>query len=233
MTNQDAAQGPSQTADILLSTQDCKEAASDPVAPSGGPAGVCLPAKLEWSDVGCTISLGGETKTVRARDGPCLQKLIMLVLLSSQMLQVLSKAYGAALPGEMVGLLGPSGAGKSTLLDILAGRKSVGKQTGTVSCNGRPLGAASRQLSAYVPQENHFVPTLTTAETLGFAAKLSMPQRISRSERRLRCHDILDSMGLLGSQHTQVRDCTWLESVLGAAATFTDISMSCWLAGYG
>ena len=119
------------------------------------------------------------------------------------------KAYGSALPGELVGLLGPSGAGKSSLLDILAGRKSVGKQTGCVTCNEAPLGLASKQLSAYIPQESVFLPTLTAAETVAFAATLSLPQRISKAERTLRCHHILTSMGLQGSQHTQVsRPCT-------------------------
>ena len=119
-------------------------------------------------------------------------------------MQVLSKAYGSALPGELVGLLGPSGAGKSTLLDILAGRKSVGKQAGCVTCNEVPLGSASKQMGAYVPQESVFLPTLTAAETVAFAAQLSLPQRVSKAERTLQCHRILTSMGLQGSQHTQV-----------------------------
>ena len=67
-------------------------------------------------------------------------------------------ASGEALPGELVGLLGPSGAGKSTLLDILAGRKSTGAMTGTVLCNGLPLGPKFKRLSCYVPQEDVFVP---------------------------------------------------------------------------
>ena len=73
-------------------------------------------------------------------------------------LQVLWGASGEALPGELVGLLGPSGAGKSTLLDILAGRKRTGAVTGTVLCNGLPLGPKFKRLSCYVPQEDVFVP---------------------------------------------------------------------------
>ena len=73
-------------------------------------------------------------------------------------LQVLWGASGEALPGELVGLLGPSGAGKSSMLEILAGRKSTGAVTGTVLCNGLPLGPSFKRLSCYVPQEDVFVP---------------------------------------------------------------------------
>ena len=74
------------------------------------------------------------------------------------MLQVLSHTSGEALPGELVGLLGPSGAGKSTLLDLISGRKTTGHVTGSVTCNGLAIGPSLKRLSAYIPQEDVFVP---------------------------------------------------------------------------
>ena len=54
--------------------------------------------------------------------------------------------------------MGPSGAGKSTLLDIISGRKTTGHLTGHVTCNGHRLDHRFNRLSAYVPQEDVFVP---------------------------------------------------------------------------
>ena len=72
--------------------------------------------------------------------------------------QVLFGATGQASPGELVGLMGPSGAGKSTLLDIISGRKSTGHLSGHITCNGHRLDHRFKRLSAYVPQEDVFVP---------------------------------------------------------------------------
>ena len=54
--------------------------------------------------------------------------------------------------------MGPSGAGKSTLLDIISGRKSTGHLSGHITCNGHRLDHRFKRLSAYVPQEDMFVP---------------------------------------------------------------------------
>jgi len=59
---------------------------------------------------------------------------------------------GAAFPGGMLALLGPSGSGKSTLMDILAGRKSAGLLTGSVTVDGAPRGKDFAHRMAYVPQ---------------------------------------------------------------------------------
>ena len=91
-------------------------------------------------------------------------------------LQVLHPCSGIAIPGETVALLGPSGAGKSTLLDVLAGRKSTGRLGGGVRMNGRPCGTLFKRISAYVAQEDVFVPTMTSWETLVFHATLTLPK---------------------------------------------------------
>eukprot|EP00884_Botryococcus_braunii_P007539 jgi/Botrbrau1/16787/Bobra.150_2s0017.1 len=101
----------------------------------------------------------------------------------------------------MTALMGPSGAGKSTLLDILAMR--LQPTSGTVLANGRRRTAGFRSISAYVPQEAHFVPTLTVGETLMLHARLRLPRSLGRQYKEV-IEDTLTCMGLLKSERTQV-----------------------------
>lgn len=95
--------------------------------------------------------------------------------------------------------------GKSTLLDILAARKSCGRVTGQVLMNGWPCGLLFRRISAYVAQEDVFVPTMTAWETLVFYATLTLPKAINQEDRTQRMLDVLQIMGLSRCRHTQVR----------------------------
>ncbi|EIE27766.1 hypothetical protein COCSUDRAFT_45983 [Coccomyxa subellipsoidea C-169] len=124
---------------------------------------VQYPADLAWFDVTCHVL---DQKTLKQK-------------------QVLHPSSGNAYPGECVALLGPSGAGKSTLLDILSLRKSSGKLKGQVMMNGRPLGVQFKRNSAYVAQEDCFVPTMSAWETLKFTATLTLPKAISPEDRRV------------------------------------------------
>jgi hypothetical protein len=63
-------------------------------------------------------------------------------------------------------------AGKSTLLDILAGCRGPGSVRGVLRMNGKRLGNRFKRVSAYVEQEDAFVPTMTCWETLVFHARL-------------------------------------------------------------
>jgi ATP-binding cassette subfamily G (WHITE) protein 2 len=118
--------------------------------------------------------------------------------------QVLHPCSGIAVPGETMALMGPSGAGKSTLLDLLAGRKAVGRLGGGVLMNGRPCGTLFKRISAYVAQEDVFVPTMTATETLVFHATLTLPSAVDSTEREARIADVLRLMGLWRARHTQV-----------------------------
>ena len=62
------------------------------------------------------------------------------------------------------------------LIDVLAGRKTAGKLGGGVKMNGRPCGTLFKRISAYVAQEDVFVPTMTAWETLVFHATLTLPK---------------------------------------------------------
>ncbi|KIY92351.1 hypothetical protein MNEG_15612 [Monoraphidium neglectum] len=102
---------------------------------------------LEWRGLGCSYSTAAGPKVV------------------------LDDVWGVARPGEMQALLGPSGAGKSTLMDILAMRKSLGALSGRLLVGGAPATKGFVRRTAYVPQEDNFVPTMTAWETLTFYAE--------------------------------------------------------------
>ncbi|KAI8474989.1 MAG: hypothetical protein J3K34DRAFT_489493 [Monoraphidium minutum] len=122
--------------------------------------------------------------------------------------KILQGIYGAAAPGELQALMGPSGAGKSTLLDILAMRLRSGQSAavgGAVLANGRPRCAKQfLAASAYVPQHDNFVPTMTAEETVGFHAAVVLAPGTPRAERAARAGVVLRLMGLTAQRHTLV-----------------------------
>ena len=70
--------------------------------------------------------------------------------------------------------------------------------------NGRPLGVQFKRNSAYVAQEDCFVPTMSAMETLNFTATLTLPKSVSVQERTDRIEEVLRIMGLYRSRDTQV-----------------------------
>jgi ABC-type uncharacterized transport system YnjBCD ATPase subunit len=89
--------------------------------------------------------------------------------------------YSACI-GEMLAVMGPSGSGKTTLLNALAHRRiaSGSKVEGDICIDGtRPSLRAIRHVSSYVEQEDALIGSLTVQETLYFAARLSLPRRVS------------------------------------------------------
>jgi ABC-type multidrug transport system ATPase subunit len=69
--------------------------------------------------------------------------------------------------------------------------------------NGAPLGSTFKKCSAYVAQEDVFVPTLSAWETLHFHAILRTPEGIPKEEIRQRINDVLTVMGLGRVRNTQ------------------------------
>jgi ATP-binding cassette subfamily G (WHITE) protein 2 len=70
--------------------------------------------------------------------------------------------------------------------------------------NGRACGTLFKRISAYVAQEDVFVPTMTSWETLVFHATLTLPKAVSHEERQSRMEDVLRTMGLWRARGTQV-----------------------------
>ncbi|GAM89868.1 hypothetical protein ANO11243_079080 [Dothideomycetidae sp. 11243] len=106
---------------------------------------------------------------------------------------------GMAKAGQLVALMGPSGSGKSTLLNVLAHRTAAMNASikAGVYINGAPAESATfRKISAYVEQEDALVGSLTVRETLNFAARLSLPNTVSKPERLERIESLLNAFGL-------------------------------------
>ena len=70
--------------------------------------------------------------------------------------------------------------------------------------NGRPRSSKFKRISAYVPQEEVFVPTMSALETISFHAKLSLTANVTSSERMERMNRVLIIMGLFRERHTTV-----------------------------
>lgn len=99
-------------------------------------------------------------------------------------------------PHQMCALMGASGAGKSTLLDVVSGRKNDADVTGTLIFNGHPRNKYFKRISAYVMQDDVFIPTLTVAETLKFAASLRIAEGTPKKVRDQRLEMMLDMLGI-------------------------------------
>ena len=140
------------------------------------------PAELAWADLTCSVT---DLKTLAPK-------------------VILQPDSGVVVPGELCALVGPSGAGKSTLLDMLAGRKTTGKLGGHVLMSGRPVGRTFKRTSAYVAQEDVFVPTMTARETLRFHAKLRAERGTPLKALEERMDAVLETMGLARAADTAV-----------------------------
>lgn len=106
--------------------------------------------------------------------------------------------------GEFTAIAGPSGSGKSTLLniiggldtpssgDVLLGGKLISKMGGAELSNFR------RDHVGFIFQSYNLIPVLTVAENIEFVMLL---QGIDKKERAQKVKDILNEIGLSGSEH--------------------------------
>lgn len=101
--------------------------------------------------------------------------------------------------GEFVALVGPSGSGKSTLLHLLGGLDKptsgeivVGGKN-VSSMNDRQLSKFRNQTIGFVFQSFYLQPFLTLRRNIEVAL---MPQRMGRTERKLRIESLARQVGL-------------------------------------
>lgn len=130
-------------------------------------------ARLTWQDLTVMVTMGdGETQNV------------------------LEGLTGYAEPGSLTALMGPSGSGKSTMLDALASRLAANAfLSGTVLLNGRKT-KLSFGTAAYVTQDDNLIGTLTVRETIWYSARVRLPDKMLRSEKRALVERTIIEMGL-------------------------------------
>lgn len=73
-----------------------------------------------------------------------------------------------------------------------------------VLVNGRQRDIYFNRISAYVPQEEVFVPTMSALETISFHAKLSLPHNVPKAQRKAQILRMLTIMGLFRVRYTTV-----------------------------
>lgn len=101
------------------------------------------------------------------------------------------------LKGEFVCLLGPSGCGKTTLLRILAGLEDA--DSGSLGLLGRDITRLPPAQRDYgiVFQSYALFPNLTVAENIAYG----LTPRRERARHQARVRELLDLVGLPGSEH--------------------------------
>jgi len=98
--------------------------------------------------------------------------------MSDNLIQIenLSKSYGRSKvalsnvnltlsSGKIIGLLGPNGSGKTTLIKVLNGllKDYIGK----LSIDGNPVGAYTKSIISYLPDESYFADWMKVNDAIG------------------------------------------------------------------
>lgn len=101
-------------------------------------------------------------------------------------LQLLSDVSGAFRPGVLTALVGVSGAGKTTLMDVLAGRKTGGYISGSISISGYPKKQETfDRISGYCEQNDIHSPYVTVYESLVYSAWLRLDSEIDKKTQQV------------------------------------------------
>lgn len=95
-------------------------------------------------------------------------------------IQRLTKMYGGHLalsnvslniqPGKIIGLLGPNGSGKTTLIKLLNGL--LKEYSGHIEIDGHPVGAYSKSIVSYLPDETYFSDWMKAKDALNIFADM-------------------------------------------------------------
>ncbi|KAF4453423.1 hypothetical protein F53441_3882 [Fusarium austroafricanum] len=122
---------------------------------------------------------------------------------------IVDDVQGIVEAGEICALMGPSGCGKTTLLNVLARRPTNASNVESeVHANGKHLSLAQfREISCFVEQEDALIGSLTVRETLEFSSRLATTRQVfslSKTERKIRIDNLLDSFGLMEQANTLI-----------------------------
>ncbi|OLY84370.1 ABC transporter G family member 7 [Smittium mucronatum] len=141
---------------------------------------------LEFKDVGFSVKIGkGKDATYK---------------------DILSNINGTVKSGELVAIIGSSGAGKTTLLNVLSGRILGGTVTGDILFNGEKRDKKSfKRDVAYVEQDDLLFGTLTTKETLSYAADFRLhSSEYSADKKAERVKEVMKHLRLTKAENTLI-----------------------------
>lgn len=120
-------------------------------------------------------------------------------------ISLLMNVSGFLQAGEMSALMGPSGSGKTTLLDVLAGRKTVGSQTGEILFAGNTSTKQFlRRFTGYVEQFDTLLDVLTVEEMLLYTAELKRPLSEPWAEKKSAVDELLKVLALEPCRHVKI-----------------------------
>ncbi|CAI5468143.1 unnamed protein product [Closterium sp. Yama58-4] len=152
------------------------------------------------SDASAGAAAGDGSDTAISRSWSCKLSAVsrQLTMKKHYIRTILADVNGAARSGEVTAIIGASGSGKTTLLDILAHRIARERRSGSMELDGVMVrGDTVRRISAYVMQDDLMFPSLTSRETLMFAAKLRLVARgMTREEKEQKVESLLELLGL-------------------------------------
>ncbi|RDX97286.1 ABC transporter G family member 22, partial [Mucuna pruriens] len=158
-----------------------------------------LPIYLKFTDVTYKVMIKGIT-TSKEKD-------------------ILKGITGSVNPGEVLALMGPSGSGKTSLLNLLGGRIIQSTIGGSITYNDQPYSKflKSSYLRLYythmkhafgrigfVTQDDVLFAHLTVKETLTYAARLRLPNPLTKEQKENRALDVIQELGLERCQDTMI-----------------------------
>jgi len=109
--------------------------------------------------------------------------------------KVLAGVTGEFKAGRMCAIMGPSGAGKTTFMNVLCGKATYGKMSGTALFNGHAIDI--HQISSvvgFVPQDDIVHETLTVREQIRYSALLRNKANTSADRVERITDDVLNVM---------------------------------------
>ncbi|KAK7396797.1 hypothetical protein VNO78_17956 [Psophocarpus tetragonolobus] len=143
-----------------------------------------LPIYLKFTDVSYKVVIKGLT-TTKEKD-------------------ILKGITGSVHPGEVLALMGPSGSGKTSLLNLLGGRLIQSTIGGSITYNDQPYSKFLKSRIGFVTQDDVLFPHLTVKETLTYAARLRLPNTLTREQKEKRALDVIEELGLDRCQDTMI-----------------------------
>ncbi|KAL2345331.1 hypothetical protein Fmac_006616 [Flemingia macrophylla] len=143
-----------------------------------------LPIYLKFTDVTYRVVMKGLTTTTEK--------------------DILKGITGSVNPGEVLALMGPSGSGKTSLLNLLGGRLIQSTVGGSITYNDQPYSKILKSKIGFVTQDDVLFPHLTVKETLTYAARLRLPNTLTKEEKEKRALDVIEELGLERCQDTMI-----------------------------